>query len=247
MTEGEWRAALSPISPLDWLFFETPASDRKLRLFSVACCRRARHLIQHPSALRLLDLSEAFAEGQIDEVALRVANRDEIQRLNLSITPGTLIPGGVAAADGACIFASADVEADRDRRRYERDRLLPRCVRVAWLVLEARAPAGQAKVHASRMTELRDQMRLLHDIFGPLPVCDITVAPEWLTSDVLMLVRGIDEENAFDRLPILADALQDAGCTNDDILNHCRARSWEHVRGCWVIDLLLGRSWREPA
>jgi hypothetical protein len=49
----------------------------------------------------------------------------------------------------------------------------------------------------------------------------------------------------FSAMPILADALQDAGCDNTDILSHCRVEGWEHVRGCWVIDLLLGRPWRE--
>jgi hypothetical protein len=88
---------------------------------------------------------------------------------------------------------------------------------------------------------------LLHDIFGPLPFRDIAVSPSWLTSDVRLLAQGIYDEKAFDRMPILADALQDAGCDNEDILNHCRAENWEHVRGCWVIDLLLGRPWREES
>ena len=63
----------------------------------------------------------------------------------------------------------------------------------------------------------------------------------WLTSTVEQLAESIYADRAFDRLPILADALEDAGCTNADILNHCR-QPGEHVRGCWVIDLLTGRS-----
>jgi hypothetical protein len=65
--------------------------------------------------------------------------------------------------------------------------------------------------------------------------------PAWLTSDVVALARGIYEERAFDRMPILADALQDAGCDNDDVLTHCRDASATHVRGCWVVDLVLGK------
>ncbi|QJX00196.1 hypothetical protein FTUN_7820 [Frigoriglobus tundricola] len=68
----------------------------------------------------------------------------------------------------------------------------------------------------------------------------VTIAPSWLTPTVLELVKGIYDEKAFDRLPILADALQDAGCDNDDILNHCR-QPGEHVKGCWVVDLVLGK------
>lgn len=63
--------------------------------------------------------------------------------------------------------------------------------------------------------------------------------PAWLTSDVCALARGIYDEKAFDRMPILADALQDAGCENDDVLSHCRDAKQTHVRGCWVVDLLL--------
>ena len=57
-----------------------------------------------------------------------------------------------------------------------------------------------------------------------------------------LLARGMYEEKAFDRMPILADALQDAGCDTPDILDHCRDTSLTHVRGCWVVDLMLGKS-----
>jgi hypothetical protein len=67
-----------------------------------------------------------------------------------------------------------------------------------------------------------------------------TVDPSWLTSDVLNLAEGILRDYAFDRMPILGDALQDAGCDNDDILNHCR-QPGKHVRGCWVVDLFTVR------
>jgi hypothetical protein len=73
------------------------------------------------------------------------------------------------------------------------------------------------------------------------PFCPITFDPAWRTSDVMLLAQGIYDANAFDRLPILADAMQDAGCDNDDILTHCRDASLTHVRGCWVLDLVLGK------
>jgi hypothetical protein len=81
----------------------------------------------------------------------------------------------------------------------------------------------------------------LRDIFGN-PFRPVSLDAAWLTSDVLALARGIYDERAFDRMPILADALQDAGCTNDDILSHCRNANQVHVRGCWVLDLILGKS-----
>jgi hypothetical protein len=72
------------------------------------------------------------------------------------------------------------------------------------------------------------------------PFCP-KVDPAWLTAKVVALAQAIYDDRAFDRLPILADALEDAGCTNQDILAHCR-QPGEHVRGCWVVDLLLGKS-----
>ena len=63
---------------------------------------------------------------------------------------------------------------------------------------------------------------------------------EWVTPTVRALAEGIYADRAFDRLPILADALQDAGCDDADVLAHCRG-PWPHVRGCWVVDLVLGK------
>ncbi|MCE9566168.1 MAG: DUF6331 family protein [Planctomycetes bacterium] len=67
-----------------------------------------------------------------------------------------------------------------------------------------------------------------------------TLEPQWLTSTVTQLTQGIYDDRAFDRLPILADALQDAGCDNADVLNHCRENG-PHARGCWVVDMVLGK------
>ncbi len=65
-------------------------------------------------------------------------------------------------------------------------------------------------------------------------------AQSWLTSDVLVLAKQMYESRDFGAMPILADALQDAGCDNEDILNHCRTEG-VHIRGCWVVDLVLGK------
>jgi len=55
------------------------------------------------------------------------------------------------------------------------------------------------------------------------------------------LARGIYEDWAFDRLPLLADALMDAGCADEDVIGHCRSDS-PHVRGCWVVDWMLDKA-----
>ncbi len=87
---------------------------------------------------------------------------------------------------------------------------------------------------------MRDHVRFLRDIFGN-PFRPVTLDPRWLSSTVLDLARTIYDERVWERMPILADALMDASCDNEEILNHCRGEG-PHVRGCWVVDLLLGKS-----
>ena len=82
--------------------------------------------------------------------------------------------------------------------------------------------------------------RLLHDIVGN-PYRPVAFDPAWLTSDVLAMCRGMYESRDFAAMPILADALQDAGCAEAAVLAHCRGPG-PHVRGCWVVDRVLGKA-----
>lgn len=81
---------------------------------------------------------------------------------------------------------------------------------------------------------------LLHDIFGN-PFRPFTFASEWRTDTATAIAAQMYESRDFSAMPILADALQDAGCDSDDILSHCRDPQQIHVRGCWVVDLVLGK------
>jgi hypothetical protein len=90
----------------------------------------------------------------------------------------------------------------------------------------------------ARTHEQGVQCELLRDIFGP--PTRRSLDPVLLTPTVVSLAQAIYRDRSFDRMPILADALEDAGCTNADILSHCR-QPGEHCRGCWVVDLLLGK------
>jgi hypothetical protein len=81
---------------------------------------------------------------------------------------------------------------------------------------------------------------LLRDIFGN-PFRPATFDPSWRTDTVTALATQMYESRDFGAMPILADALQDAGCDSDDILSHCRDTKQVHVRGCWVVDLVLGK------
>ncbi|MCE9561745.1 MAG: hypothetical protein K8U57_06780 [Planctomycetes bacterium] len=96
------------------------------------------------------------------------------------------------------------------------------------------------------MTEIETPPRsvaplVIRELVGN-PFRAVVVDPSWMTSTVRSLAEGIYADRDFSAMPILADALQDAGCDNDNILNHCRDEMQVHVRGCWVVDLILGKS-----
>jgi hypothetical protein len=81
---------------------------------------------------------------------------------------------------------------------------------------------------------------LLRECVGN-PFRPVTFSPSWRTDTAVSLARGMYESRDFSAMPILADALQDAGCENEDVLSHCRDEKQVHVRGCWVVDLVLNK------
>lgn len=96
---------------------------------------------------------------------------------------------------------------------------------------------------AARETELVWQVAVLHDLFSNLywPVTLDSAWLSWNDAVVPRLAQTIYNDRAFDWMPVLADALEEAGCQHTKILNHCR-QPGEHVRGCWVVDLILGKN-----
>ncbi|MBN9516925.1 hypothetical protein J0H58_00170 [bacterium] len=81
---------------------------------------------------------------------------------------------------------------------------------------------------------------MLCEVFGS-PFRPVSFEGEWRTEAVVALARGMYESRNFTAMSVLADALEDAGCSNDDILSHCRGDG-PHVRGCWVVDAVLGKT-----
>jgi len=77
-------------------------------------------------------------------------------------------------------------------------------------------------------------------MYKPFPSCTLDAVLAWNDHTVPRIAEGIYQERAFDRLPILADALLDAGCEDEDLMHHCRSAG-PHVRGCWAVDLVLGK------
>jgi hypothetical protein len=231
MTEEEWLAWEDPWPMLD--FLRGKASNRKLRLYAVACCRRLWHLVSDERSKRAVEAAEQYADGTIiRETLLAVCN----------------------SAEG--VYQDANLRAeDPENAAPTRDRIDECFGYACWTCSQITHPGGYnpsdaVDVSDSLRNGLREagipsdsersaQAKLSCDVFGN-PFRLVTPDRSWLTPTVTSLAQAIYDDRAFDRLPILADALEDAGCTNQDILEHCRGGG-EHVRGCWVVDLLLGK------
>jgi hypothetical protein len=251
MTEKEWLKCRYPEQMLK--FLRGKASDRKLRLFACACCQRIWTLITDVRSRAAVSATEQYAEGLISAQELDDAcdeAHEYAEQLHAStfaaeraeaIANGYLsetdeafgiweIAGAVSAPAQAA--ACAAVPPGKDMHFAIED--------VAERVAVT-AGNRDPERYETLVQEERDKLSaLLRDIFGN-PFRPVALDPAWCTSDVVALAEGIYADRAFDRLPILADALQDAGCEHPDVLNHCRDTSLTHVRGCWVIDLLTGR------
>jgi hypothetical protein len=228
MTEAEWLKSTNPKSLLE--FLGRNFSRRKLRLFAVACCKRAIHLLTEKDlrndCLEALDASERFSDGQIEEGELlqkwrAIFGVDEVgretKRSEVRATPQINLVSGVSVAAG--------VEWQQGRAELAAHNMI-----LGMRGLESRRAAAQEK---------EAQADILRDIFAN-PFRPTTINPDWLTPNVVTLAQTIYDERTFDGLPAIADALIDAGCDNQDVLEHCRSEG-PHVRGCWVVDVVLGK------
>jgi hypothetical protein len=151
-----------------------------------------------------------------------------------------------AEADARDCIAEADIAAARGMQAaYQAAVARADAARTEVQRAHDNAEAAYAETHAAaERAERAVQAALARCIIGPLPFRPVGIAPsllKWNGGAVLKLARGIYEERAFDRMAVPADALEEAGCENQDILLHCRSPG-EHVPGCWVVDLVLGKS-----
>lgn len=191
------------------------ATDRKLRLFAVAVCRRIAPGLLIRAAWEGLEVAERLADGNasLGELGLVREELDEYLRNDTSYQPSEY----AASAPRNCLIQDA-----RDAVRY--------AVSCAWQTSQP----PREKVWA------RDTAARLRDIFGN-PYRRVTFDATWRTDTAVSLALQMYDSHDFGAMPILADALQDAGCVNEDVLNHCREPG-AHVRGCWVVDLVLGKT-----
>jgi hypothetical protein len=214
------------------------ATDRQLNLFACACCRHIWHLLTDSRSRDAIEVMERFADGFASEAERQQAGDDSlIAQQELEDTVG--ISKLTYAADAAAMAFEEGVDLRAERAMLN-----------AFDAVAETTQEGEATYYLEDgvmgQAEVAYQCDLLRDIFGdPFPTISLSTA--WLTPTVHNLAAAAYEERALPsgeldpaRLAVLADALEEAGCDNADMLTHLRSPG-PHVRGCWVVDLLLAK------
>jgi hypothetical protein len=224
MTEAQWRTCTSPEAILN--FLTAKASPRKLRLYAVGCCRRIWQYLDDDRCRHAVDMAQRFADGRATEAELFAAGQGVVSVARVWGEPGSLASRSQSSLGGAAWSAT------RMPAWY-----------AAWdAAWDARMVARDYLPGADWENERAWQATLLLDLFGN-PFRPVRFDGSWLIQHdgaVAKLAQVIYDEDRFGDLPILADALEEAGCTSTEMLEHCRARQ-SHYRGCWVVDLILAK------
>jgi hypothetical protein len=219
-TEQHW-AACTDLSVLLGCFVDRPVGrSRKQQLFACACLRRMAHLLTDASR-RLLESYERRVEGEgsREDWARARALATEVAR---DLSPAR--PRDQQAAYHVAYVVTRELAYDAFWAAAHAGRDIARWVGAWALAAESKA-----------------QCDLFRDLFGS-PFRRPRLDDAWLAwnnGTVPKLAQAIYDERRFGDLPVLADALEDAGCDDAELLGHCRAPG-EHVRGCWVVDAILG-------
>jgi hypothetical protein len=221
MTEAEWLACTDPQKMLN--FLQGKASDRKLRLFACACCRSIWHLLTDERSRTALEMTERYADG--------VASVDDLREAHAAAEAVCDRYANEIAEDIAVYYSLTAVSfATAEEADFPSS--------CCWHAHQALYREAEDRSGVSE-TEYGRQCGFLRDIFGN-PFRPVAVDPAWLTPGVVERARTIYDERTFQRMPELADALEGDGCTNADLLSHLRGPG-PHVRGCWALDLILGK------
>jgi hypothetical protein len=228
VTEAEWLASQDPQRMLR--FLGGRASDRKLRLFAVACCRRIWPLIREQRSRGAVAAAELYADGVWDQSEMHAARLRAMDAVEAEQSvPDDSVAAWKAALAAATAAAAMGLAPAGAAGTAER---------------QARRAAGSAGGSWPSNAEWGlESCRRLRDVFGNPFRSFPRVDPAWLAwrgGTVPKLAQAAYDGRDFDSLPVLADALEDAGCADAELLGHLRGPG-PHVRGCWAVDLLLGK------
>ena len=223
-TESEWLRSSDPERLLRHVkkshADRTSAGRRKLRLFACACCRRGwDYLHLEPEIRDCIEFAESFADGEGTKDELKRSGNECTVRYNTARRE--LGEDGPIATLAYAARSTCDPVANPLRSGVYNS--------VGWAL--GGEPAFDYPAQAA----------LLRCIFGN-PFRPVAFDPRWRTETAVALATGIYADRAFDRMPIVADALEEAGCDQPDVLTHCRQPDGPHARGCWVVDGVLGKA-----
>jgi hypothetical protein len=223
MTEEEWLAT-ADINNLIW--YPKYKSDRKLRLFNCAAVRHVLHFFPDDRLIQIIASLEQIADDKMEWNKIKLI-RARYARLRKNIEMHM-------CRNGEQSEILVAIEYLTRRASCEVERAIVPCQ-------HAVGHSMQPDFIKGMNSEKLEQLHLARDIFGN-PFRLVVLDPRWQTSTAVGLAQTMYESREFGAMPILADALQDAGCEDDAILSHCRDAKQHHVRGCWVVDLVLGKS-----
>ncbi len=230
MTEAEWLGCANPEQMPAAL--GRKASRRKRRLFACACYYGVWPLMTDERSRAALLAAEQFADRLIGESELE--RRERAARVACSDPCST---SSAYQARGACRCVAQN-HAGKAVSDWQHVVWAKQWAKVEERGIKPGHPDFHGILERAEREELAEQAVLVRDIFGN-PFRKVQFDKDWLTDTAVSLASQMHESRDFSAMPILADALQDARCENDDILSHCRGPG-PHVRGCWVVDLLLG-------
>ncbi|VTR97037.1 Uncharacterized protein (Fragment) OS=uncultured bacterium PE=4 SV=1 [Gemmata massiliana] len=242
MTEAEWLVCEDSRRMLTVLT-SGPVSPRKLRLFAVSSCRRVMHTSRNPPTVieARLSVAERYADGLASEAEL------EQVRVTQELMPGNSVDGfgtepaaadAIGAVAGTLAWCSAAGVIDSFGASLLLGARRTGFFGRMWGMFN-RPPEPKPTEWLKYQSHEAGQCDLIRDIFGN-PFRPVTFSPSWRSSTAAALAAQMYEARDFSAMPILADALEDAGCDSADVLDHCRGPE-PHVRGCWVMDLVLGK------
>jgi hypothetical protein len=229
MTESEWDNCNDPAAMLELI--KGRASERKLRLFARACVGLYASYLTDARSKRAVEVAERVADGAGEESSLRIAEQDAkaaIPSLTLNFRPSEQ-----AAAAGA--MAVVNIEAAQAARLacgWGRN------VKLA-LALEQETGDMSRAENKAFADWGAEAVALLVDILGN-PSRPMALVPPWQTPQAVDLARSMYDNRDFTQMPELAKLLEAAGCSDAGVLEHCRGQG-PHVRGCWLVDSLLGK------
>jgi hypothetical protein len=241
MTESEWLASTDPQAMLAFLRDSGKLSERQARLFAVACCRRIWHLLEDERSRRGVEVLESYAEGAAgtEELAVAALRAREVEGEYEAID-------NLYAAGAAANAVNADPDTGEEGPNDSTSNAMDAAFAASWAVGHALHPeeANDAWLAITK-AEQAEQCRLLRCIIGnPFRAMPTVPAAALARNEscVVKLAASIYQDRNFSqqRMGVLADALEEAGVTGEEVLAHLRSPG-PHCRGCWAVDLVLGK------